>query len=84
MSLVALIVLGLVAGFIAGKVANRSAQGVLLDVGLGVVGAVIGGWLFRALPMAGISDFSLYSLVAAVVGALMAPFAYHAISRNTA
>jgi uncharacterized membrane protein YeaQ/YmgE (transglycosylase-associated protein family) len=84
MSLVALIVLGLVAGFIAGKVADRSAEGVLLHVGMGVAGAVVGGWLFRAFAMAGISDFALYSLVAAVVGALMTLFAYDAISRKTA
>ena len=47
MSVIAWIVLGLIAGFIASKIVNRAGEGVLLDIVLGVVGAVVGGWLFN-------------------------------------
>jgi uncharacterized membrane protein YeaQ/YmgE (transglycosylase-associated protein family) len=46
MSFVVWVVLGLTAGFIGSKLVNRSGQGILLDVPLGVVGAVAGGWLY--------------------------------------
>jgi uncharacterized membrane protein YeaQ/YmgE (transglycosylase-associated protein family) len=48
-SIIAWIVLGLIAGFVASKIVNNSGQGVVLDIALGIVGAVIGGWLFTLL-----------------------------------
>ncbi|HWX26549.1 MAG TPA: GlsB/YeaQ/YmgE family stress response membrane protein [Steroidobacteraceae bacterium] len=80
MSIVAWIVLGLIAGFIASKLVNKSGEGVLLDIVLGVVGAVVGGWLFSLLGMAGVSGLNIYSLVVAVIGAVVLLFAYHAIT----
>ena len=50
------IILGLVAGFIASKIINKSGGGVRLDIGLGVVGAIVGGWLFSTFGMAGVPD----------------------------
>ena len=55
MSLLAWIVLGLLAGFIASKIVNKSGEGVLLDIALGIVGAVIGGFLFQTFGMAGVT-----------------------------
>ena len=49
MSLLAWIVLGLLAGFIASKIVSKHGEGVLMDIVLGVVGAVIGGWVFGLL-----------------------------------
>ena len=46
MSIFAWIILGLISGFIASRIVNHSGQGMLLDVVLGVVGAVVGGFLF--------------------------------------
>jgi uncharacterized membrane protein YeaQ/YmgE (transglycosylase-associated protein family) len=51
MSILAWIVLGLIAGFIASKIVNKSGEGVILDIVLGVVGAVVGGWLFSVFGM---------------------------------
>jgi len=48
MSILAWILLGLLAGFIASKLVNRSGEGPLLDILLGMVGSIIGGWLFNA------------------------------------
>ena len=73
------IVLGLIAGFIASKLVNKSGEGVVLDIVLGVVGAVVGGWLFNLFGMAGVSGLNIYSLVVAVIGAVVLLFAYHAI-----
>jgi len=80
MSILAWIVLGLVAGFIASKIVNKSGEGVILDIVLGVVGSVVGGWLFSVFGMSGVSGLNIYSLVVAVIGAVVLLFAYHAIT----
>ena len=46
MSFFAWIVLGLLAGFIGSKIVNKQGEGLILDILLGIFGAVIGGWLF--------------------------------------
>jgi uncharacterized membrane protein YeaQ/YmgE (transglycosylase-associated protein family) len=73
--------LGLVAGFIASKIVNNQGEGLLLDIVLGIVGAVVGGWLFALLGASGVSGVNLYSLLVAVVGAIVVLFVYHALRR---
>lgn len=77
MSFVAWIILGLIAGFIASKIINKTGEGFLLDIVLGIVGAVVGGWLFRTFGMPGVTGFNLYSLGVAVVGAIVFLVVYH-------
>ena len=84
MSIIAWIVLGLIAGFIASKLVNKSGEGMLMDIVLGVVGAVLGGWLFRTFGMPGVTGLNVYSLVVAVVGAIVFLFIYHALTRRSA
>ncbi|MHC2109090.1 GlsB/YeaQ/YmgE family stress response membrane protein [Methylobacterium sp. CM6246] len=79
MSLLAWIVLGLVAGFIGSKVVNNTGQGLLVDILLGVVGAVVGGFLFNQFGEPGVSGLNLYSLLVAVVGAIVVLWLYHAL-----
>jgi uncharacterized membrane protein YeaQ/YmgE (transglycosylase-associated protein family) len=79
MSLIVWIVLGLISGFIASKLVNKSGEGMLLDILLGIVGAVVGGWLFHAFGMPGVSGLNLYSVLVAVVGAAVFLIAYHAL-----
>jgi uncharacterized membrane protein YeaQ/YmgE (transglycosylase-associated protein family) len=79
MSIIGWIVLGLIAGFIASKIVNKSGEGVLLDIILGIVGAIVGGALFNEFGAAGVTGFNLYSMVVAVVGAIVVLFIYHAI-----
>ena len=76
------IVLGLLAGFLASKLVNKRGEGVMLDIVLGVFGAVIGGWIFRALGAAGATGFNLWSLLVAVVGAVVLLFVGHALRRT--
>ena len=80
MSIIAWIVLGLIAGFIASKIVNKSGEGVVLDIVLGVVGAIVGGWLFSVFGMSGVSGLNMYSLLVAVIGAVVVLFGYHAIT----
>jgi len=47
MSFIAWIVLGLLAGFIGSKLVNKTGEGLVLDIILGIVGAVAGGWVFN-------------------------------------
>jgi uncharacterized membrane protein YeaQ/YmgE (transglycosylase-associated protein family) len=81
MSLLAWIILGLVSGFIASKLINRTGEGAILDIVLGIVGAVVGGWLFNTFGMAGVTGLNLYSLLVAVVGAAALLVVYHALFR---
>jgi uncharacterized membrane protein YeaQ/YmgE (transglycosylase-associated protein family) len=81
MSFFAWIILGLVAGFIGSKLVNRRGEGIILDVLLGVVGAVIGGWLFNRFGAAGVTGLNLYSLLVAVIGAVVVLLVYHALRR---
>jgi uncharacterized membrane protein YeaQ/YmgE (transglycosylase-associated protein family) len=83
MSLLAWVFLGLIAGFIASKMVNRTGGGVVLDIVLGIVGAVIGGSLFTTFGMEGVTGFNFYSVFVAVVGAAILLVAYHAVSRGT-
>ncbi len=82
MSIIAWIVLGLIAGFIGSKIVNRRGEGVLLDIVLGIVGALVGGWLFNTFGMAGVSGVNLYSLLVAVLGSVVVLVLYHLVFRR--
>jgi uncharacterized membrane protein YeaQ/YmgE (transglycosylase-associated protein family) len=81
MSFLAWIGLGLVAGFIGSKIVNKTGEGLFLDIVLGIVGAVLGGWLFNTFGARGVTGLNLYSLLVAVVGAVVVLLAFHAIRR---
>ena len=81
MSIIAWIVLGLIAGFIASKIVNKQGEGFILDIVLGIVGAVVGGWLFTQFGAAGVTGFNLWSVLVAVIGAIVVLVIYHAIRR---
>jgi uncharacterized membrane protein YeaQ/YmgE (transglycosylase-associated protein family) len=81
MSILAWIVLGLLAGFIGSKIVNKSGEGLFLDIILGIVGAVVGGWLFNTFGHMGVTGLNLYSLLVAVVGAVVVLVLWHAIKR---
>jgi uncharacterized membrane protein YeaQ/YmgE (transglycosylase-associated protein family) len=86
MSILAWILLGLLAGFIGSKIVNKSGEGVIVDILLGIVGAVLGGWLFNRFGAAGVTGLNLYSLLVAVVGSVVFLVIYHqsAGCRNSA
>ena len=83
MSIVAWIIVGLIAGFVASKIVNRTGEGVILDVLLGIAGAVVGGWLFHIFGMRGVTGLNLYSMVVATIGAAVFLVVYHALFRGS-
>lgn len=82
MSFLAWIVLGLIAGFIASKIVNKSGEGIFLDILLGIVGAVIGGWVFTKFGASGVTGVNLYSILVAVVGSVIFLLVYHMLRRT--
>lgn len=81
MSIIAWIILGLIAGFIASKIVNRHGEGILLDIVVGIIGAVIGGWIMAALGGTGVNGFNLYSILVAIGGAVVLLVIVHALRR---
>lgn len=70
MTIIAWIVLGGIAGWLASMIMKTDAsQGILLNILVGIVGAVVGGMIFNALGATGVTGFDIYSLVVATVGA---------------
>jgi uncharacterized membrane protein YeaQ/YmgE (transglycosylase-associated protein family) len=84
MSILAWIVLGLIAGFIASKIYVGTGQGILMDIVLGIVGAVVGGYLFDMLGAGGITGFNIWSMLVAIIGAVLVLWIYHAVSGRSA
>jgi uncharacterized membrane protein YeaQ/YmgE (transglycosylase-associated protein family) len=83
MSVLAWLLLGLVAGFIGSKIVNKRGEGLFLDIILGIVGAIVGGFLFSTFGVHGVTGLNLYSLFVAVIGSIVFLLIYHAIFRRT-
>ncbi len=71
MGILAWIIIGLIAGWLAGLVMKGSGYGVLGDIIIGIIGALIGGFLASVLFGVGISGFNLPSLIIAFLGAVI-------------
>lgn len=84
MSFLGWIVLGLLAGFIASKIIDNDGENLLFDLILGSVGAVVGGLLFSLFGASGVTGLNLYSLLVAVIGAVIALTLYHMLSGRRA
>ena len=82
MSIIGWIILGLISGFIASKIVNKTGEGLLLDIGLGIVGAFVGGFIFTQFGAVGVTGLNLYSMLVAVIGAVLVLIVYHALFRR--
>lgn len=80
MSVVSWILLGLIAGFIGSKIVNKSGQGLIMDLVLGIVGAIVGGVIFSVFGATGITGFNIWSLIVAIIGSVVVLWGYHAMS----
>ncbi len=78
MTILGWIILGLVSGFVGSKIFNKRGEGVLLDIVLGVVGAVVGGFVFSMFGASGVTGLNVYSFIVAVIGSLIVLWIYHA------
>jgi uncharacterized membrane protein YeaQ/YmgE (transglycosylase-associated protein family) len=79
MGIISWIILGLIAGFIGSKIVNREGQGFWLDIALGIVGALVGGFLFDAFGATGVTGLNIWSMIVAVVGAIVVLLIYNAV-----
>ena len=79
MSIIAWLVVGLIAGWIGSMLVNRGGEGLFLDIVLGVVGAIVGGFLFNLVGHTGVTGINLYSIFVAVIGAVVVLALYHAV-----
>jgi uncharacterized membrane protein YeaQ/YmgE (transglycosylase-associated protein family) len=68
-SVIAWVIIGLIAGWLAGTVSRGRGFGCIADIILGMVGAILGGWIFSKLNIRGAG--LLYSIAAATVGAVI-------------
>lgn len=71
MGIISWIILGAIAGFLGYTFAGGEGRGCLLNILLGVAGAVVGGMLFRFFGGSGVTGLNLYSMVVATVGAIV-------------
>lgn len=84
MSIISWIILGVIAGFLGSKIVNKTGQGFLMDIVLGVVGAIVGGLIFSAFGATGVTGLNIYSLIVAVIGAIVVLWGYHALTGRRA
>lgn len=83
MGILSWIIIGLIAGWLAGVIMKGSGYGVLSDIGLGIVGALIGGFLSGAMFGIPITGLNLISLLIALIGAVIAVGVVRGLSRGT-
>jgi len=80
MGIISWIILGLIAGFIASKIVNKQGQGFWLDIALGIIGALVGGFLFDLFGASGVSGLNIYSMIVAIVGSVVVLSIYNALT----
>jgi uncharacterized membrane protein YeaQ/YmgE (transglycosylase-associated protein family) len=83
MGIIAWLVLGLVAGFFASLLMNKRGEGFFMDIILGIVGAVVGGFIAQLVGFSGITGLNPYSILIAVGGAVVVLAVYHAMVRRS-
>jgi uncharacterized membrane protein YeaQ/YmgE (transglycosylase-associated protein family) len=84
MSIIGWLILGLIAGFVASKIVNARGQGIALDMALGIIGALVGGFIFDAAGKVGVTGFNAWSLLVATIGSIIVLILYHALTGRRA
>lgn len=85
MGIIAWLILGALAGWLASMVMKTDAkQGAIANIVVGIIGAVIGGYVFNLFGASSVSGLNLYSLIVAFVGAVILLFIYKAITGRKA
>ena len=79
MGILAWLIVGLIAGVIGSKVVNRTGKGLVRDIILGILGAVVGDAICTQLGLVGVTGVNLTSIVVAAIGAILILVVYHAV-----
>jgi uncharacterized membrane protein YeaQ/YmgE (transglycosylase-associated protein family) len=74
------IILGLIAGFIGSKIVDQQGQGLWLNIALGIIGALVGGFLFSFFGSSGVTGLDLWSMIVAIVGSVVVLLIYNAVT----
>jgi uncharacterized membrane protein YeaQ/YmgE (transglycosylase-associated protein family) len=80
MGIISWIILGLIAGFIGSKIVDKQGQGFWLDIALGIIGALVGGFLFSLFGAAGVTGLNIWSMIVAIIGAVVVLLIYNAVT----
>ncbi len=80
MSILGWAIFGAITGFVASRIVNRRGEGCILNIALGLVGALVGGAIFRGLTDFDVFRFNLTSMFVAILGAVIVLFLWHAVT----
>jgi uncharacterized membrane protein YeaQ/YmgE (transglycosylase-associated protein family) len=80
MSIISWIILGLIAGFIGSKIVESEGQGLWLNIALGIVGALVGGFLFDLFGASGVTGLNIYSMIVAIAGSIVVLLIYNTLT----
>jgi len=80
MGIISWIILGLIAGFIGSKIVDKQGQGFWLNIALGIVGALVGGFLFDLIGSTGVTGLNIWSMIVAIIGSVVVLWIYNAVS----
>jgi len=84
MGFFASIVIGVIAGWLTGKLMKGGGYGLWGDLGLGLVGALVGGWLSQILLGVDLTNgFNLTTLVVSVIGAVVVVLIFRLVTRRS-
>ncbi len=83
MGIISWIIIGGLAGWLATVIVGSSSQqGCLVDIGVGIIGALLGGFLFSVVGGVGFTGFNLYSFIVATIGAVVFLFIVRAFTKR--
>jgi uncharacterized membrane protein YeaQ/YmgE (transglycosylase-associated protein family) len=80
MGIISWIILGLIAGFIGSKIVDKRGQGFWLNIALGIVGALVGGFLFDLFGATGVTGLNIWSMIVAIAGSVVVLLVYNALT----
>jgi uncharacterized membrane protein YeaQ/YmgE (transglycosylase-associated protein family) len=80
MSFLGWIIFGAITGFIASKIVNNRGEGCIVNIALGLVGALVGGFIFRQLTGFNAFHFNLVSMFVAIIGSVVFLLLYHMLA----
>ena len=80
MGIISWIILGLIAGFVGSKIVDSQGQGLWLNIALGIVGALVGGFIFDLFGASGVTGLNVYSMIVAIVGSIVVLLIYNTLT----
>jgi uncharacterized membrane protein YeaQ/YmgE (transglycosylase-associated protein family) len=80
MGIISWIILGLIAGFIGSKIVDKQGQGFWLNIALGIIGALVGGFIFDLVGSTGVTGLNIWSMIVAIIGSVVVLWIYNAVS----